>query len=424
MNKSLEQKNAGYLIKWLSVVFLLGSLIFLGMLNLHSRHMQVTLLNQKQQNVWNAFIASPGMMTMQIRGEYTLAEKPGKVKTEAVNLGDTSIRYVENEDANSGMISFKTLTRSYNLNGRIFTLITYISLKEFFHLTVKVFLTDLFIFLLLMLAIIFINKRISLWLWTPFYSTLRKTSEFNLEKNQSLQLPEETGIKEFDKLNAGLKSMIEKVSQAYSNQKNFVENASHEIQTPLAIIRSLLELLINEPGLTEKSAILLADLSEANERLSQLNKSLLLLVKIDNSQFPDQDRVNVSELVEKVLHYYQEYYTDFPALTASIQPEVYLFTNTALTEILFSNLIKNAVVHNHSEGYIHVNLDVSGFTIENSGPAIQGDPTLLFERFKKGNDGAPSTGLGLALVKQISQLYKMNLNYEYEKGTHKIKLVF
>ena len=424
MKRSLEQKNTGYLLRWLPVVFLLGSLLFLGMLTLHSHHMQDNLLRLKQQNVWNAFIASPDSMTMQIRGEYALAEKPDFVKTQPDDLRDTSFQYVENGDVNAGTINFKTLTRYYHLNGRIFTLTTYISLKEFFHLTVKVFATETLVFLLLILAIIIINKRSSLWLWRPFYFTLKKISEFNLEQNQSLQLPDQTGIKEFDQLNAGLKNLIEKAKQAYSNQKNFVENASHEIQTPLAIIRSQLELLINEPGLTEKSAALLTNMSEANERLSQLNKSLLLLVKIDNNQFPEQDKVNVSELVEKILHYYQEHYTNFPALAVSIQPDVYLTANIALIEILFSNLIKNAVVHNSIGGFINVHLEDSGFTIENSGPAIQCDPTLLFERFRKGNDGSPSTGLGLALVKQISQLYKMNPIYEYENGTHKIKLVF
>ncbi|MES1223791.1 MAG: HAMP domain-containing sensor histidine kinase [Bacteroidota bacterium] len=424
MSKSLEQKNTGYLLRWLPLVFLLGSLLFLVMLTLHARHMQDNLLKLKQQNVWNAFIAGKGSMTMQIPGEYELAEKPGIFETRSGYTGDTSFQYVEDGAPNAETINFKTLTRYYNLHGKIFTLTTYVSLKEFFHLTVKVFATEALVFLALMLAIVIINKKSSLWLWRPFYFTLQKTGEFNLEKNQSLQLPGQTGIKEFDQLNAGLNNLIEKVNRAYSNQKNFVENASHEIQTPLAIIRSQLELLINEPGLTEKSAALLSDISEANERLSQLNKSLLLLVKIDNNQFPEQDMVNVSELIEKILHYYQEHYTDFPALSASVSPGIYRAANAALIEILFSNLIKNAVVHNSPEGFIKVHLDSNGFTIENSGAAIDGDPMFLFERFKKGNDGSSSTGLGLALVKQISQLYMMRLAYEYENGKHRIILGF
>ena len=420
MSTSLEQKNTGYLLRWLPVVFLLGSLLFLGMLNLHSHHMQDNLLRLKQQNVWNAFISGPGSMTMQIRGEYTLTETAGIVKSLPDEPGDTSLQY----GANGAGMSFKTLTRYYNFNGKTFTLTTYVSLKEFFHLTVKVFATETFVFLLLMLAIVIINKRSSLWLWRPFYFTLEKISEFNLEQNQSLQLPNQTGINEFNQLNAELKNLIEKVNQAYNNQKNFVENASHEIQTPLAIIRSKLELLINEPGLTERSAALLSDMSEANERLSQLNKSLLLLAKIDNNQFPEQDKVNVSELVDRILNYYQEHYTAFPALTKSIQPGIYLTANTALIEILFSNLVKNSVVHNIPGGFISVWLDSDGFIIENAGPEIKADPALLFERFKKGNDGSPTTGLGLALVKQISQLYKIGLVYEYENGKHRIKLSF
>jgi len=420
MNTSLQQKTTGYLLKWLPLVFLLGSVLFLGMLILHSRHMQGDLLRLKQQNVWNSFISSPASMTMQIRGEYTLAESSAITKSSPDEFSDTSLDY----SPYTKTITFKTLTRHYNFNGRTFTLTTYVSLKEFFHLTVKVFATEAFVFLLLILAIVIINKKSSLRLWQPFHFTLQKASEFNLEQNQSLLLPEQTGITEFNQLNTELTNLIEKVNQAYSNQKNFVENASHEIQTPLAIIRSKLELLINEPFLTEKSAALITDISEANERLSQLNKSLLLLAKIDNNQFPEQDKVNVAELVDIILNYYQDHYADFPALNTFIQPGIYLTANRSLIEILFSNLVKNAVVHNVPGGFINIQLRESGFLIENAGLPVYGDPLLLLERFKKGNDGSPTTGLGLALVKQISQLYKIVLLYEYENGKHSVKLTF
>lgn len=420
MNKTLEQKNTRYLLIWLPVVLLLGSLLFFVMLNMHSHHTQERQLALKQQNVWNAFLSQPATMTMQIPGEYVILKNNLLSSQTSDEPRDTSLLL----SGNSESLNFKALTKAYNFNNENYQLTTFVSSKEFFHLTIKVFSTEALIFLLLLIAIVVINRKSSRLLWRPFHRTLKKAAEYDVVNNQSVQLEPQTGITEFNQLNDELTKMIAKVNSAYSNQKDFVENASHEIQTPLAIIRSKLDLLINEPGLTEKSAALLGDITEANDRLSQMNKSLLLLAKIDNNQYPNLEEVNISALVERILTTYQDHYDEFPSLITSIIPDVYITANPALTEILFSNLIKNAVIHNIPSGFIKVRLSNSQFTIENSGAAIVEDPELLFERFRKGNAESKTTGLGLALVKQIAQLYKMGLQYTYQNGIHNVKLTF
>ncbi|TWI78997.1 signal transduction histidine kinase [Lacibacter cauensis] len=420
MNKTLEQKSTRYLMIWLPVVLLLGSLLFFVMLNMHSHHTQEKQLALKQQNVWNAFIAQPAAMTMQIQGEYVIQKNyllPAQILDEP---RDTSLLI----EGSSEKLNFKALTKAYHFNNENYQLTTFVSSKEFFHLTIKVFATEAFVFLLLLISIVVINRRSSRLLWRPFHRTLKKTSGYDVVNNPVAQLEQQTGIAEFDQLNAELTSMIAKVNTAYNNQKNFVENASHEMQTPLAIIRSKLDLLINEPSLTEKSASLLGDITEANDRLSQMNKSLLLLAKIDNNQFPEQEKINISALVERILTTYQEHYDDFPSLSKSIVSGIYIMANPALTEILFSNLIKNAVVHNVSQGFIKVCLSDSTFSIENSGDAITEKPEMLFERFRKGNKESKTTGLGLSLVRQIAQLYKMGLQYNYKNGVHYVLIDF
>jgi len=420
MSKTLEQKNTRYLLIWLPVVLLLGSLLFFVMLSMHAHHTQQKLLELKQQNVWKAFSSDSMEMLLQIRGEYAIEENTPESKLPVEKLTDTSLLYSGNAEA----VNFKFLTRKYTHRGKEYLLTTYVSSNEFSHLTVKVFVTELLVFLLLLFAIVYINRKSSRLLWKPFYHTMKTTNEYDVVRNPSFHLSKETGITEFNELNNELSTLIHNVNLAYNNQKDFVENASHEIQTPLAIIRSKLDLLINEPGLTEKSATLLGDITEANDRLSQMNKSLLLLAKIDNNQFPEQEKICVSTLLNKILNTYQEHYDDFPTLTSSIESGVYMVANAALGEILFSNLIKNAVVHNVPGGFIKISLSKTGFTIENTGQMISEDPQLFFERFKKGTGDAKTTGLGLALVKQISQLYQMPLTYRYEKGIHTISLDF
>lgn len=420
MSSTLEQKSTRYLLVWLPIVLLIGSLMFYIMLQAHSHHMQEKQLGLKQENVWKAFTTQTAPVSLQIPAEYII-ETGTAIPQERLNTPrDTNLYFPQTKET----IHFKVLTKQYAWQGKTYQISTYVSSKEFSHLVVKVFATEAFVFLLLLLAIIVINRKSAQILWKPFYTTLHKTGDYDVIYNPSLQLPQETGIIEFNRLTQQLNDLIEKVNKAYNNQKQFVENASHEIQTPLAIIRSKLDLLINQPDLTDDIAALLGDITEANDRLSQMNKSLLLLAKIDNNQFPELEQVNVSVLVANILSNYREHYDNFPALTQSVAPDVYVMANPALIEILFSNLIKNAVVHNIPNGFINIHLDKKEFNLVNTGHAIDNKPERLLERFKKGNTASKTTGLGLALVKQIARLYNMELSYSYENEIHRIKVVF
>jgi len=317
------------------------------------------------------------------------------------------------------------MTGRFHLNGKDYQVTTYVSSTEINHLIIKVFLVEAFIFVLLFVAVIYINRKTSAALWMPFRETMKKLNEFDITKKQPFEVPAQTGITEFNELNAVADNLVTKAKQAYHNQKQFVENASHEIQTPLAIIRSKLELLINQPGMTEKTAGLLADITEANERLSQMNRNLLLLAKIENNQFPAKGPVDLSVLLNKIIDTYQLHYEErFPSISKYIQQNVSITANPSLIEILINNLVRNAIIHNIPSGFIRVELNSNAFKIWNSGPALEMAPEQLFERFRKGNDEVKSTGLGLALVKQICQLYDFKLDYHYAGETHEITVIF
>jgi len=248
---------------------------------------------------------------------------------------------------------------------------------------------------------------------------------YDIRQNKPLSLDTTTGTEEFDRLNHTLSSLIGNADQAYRNQKQFTENASHELQTPLAIIRSKVELLTEAPGLTEDSAQLLQEINDANERLSQMNKNLLLLARIENSQYPETGRVEVSGLLERLITFLEDYYTNEGIKTkATIEAGVDVTANPALIEILVNNLLLNAYIHNVPRGWVDVRLSGKGLVIKNSGPALEGDPKRLFDRFRKGRVDNRTTGLGLALVQQIAQLYSFDVRYAYEAGVHQLTLLF
>lgn len=420
MSKPLLQKNTRFLLLWLPIVLVAGSLLFYLMLEWHTQHMQEKQLQLKQSNVWAAFTAQPSSFPGSIQGEYDMKEvlPASPVRTEP---RDTMIY---NPPAKQ-KLPFEVLTGNYSWNGKSYQLSTYVSSKEIHHLIIKVFATEAVILVLLLLTIIVVNKRSSRSLWWPFFSTLQAIRNYDIVQNQNLSLSSSTGTTEFDELNQVMASLIHNVSQAYHQQKQFVENASHEMQTPLAVIRSKLELLINQPELTEKAASLLSDITEANDSLSQMNRTLLLLAKIENNQFPDVEEVNVSSILETLIATYRNHYEDnFPALTKNISSDSKVMANRSLMEVLLSNLVKNAVEHNQANGTILIELSGKQLLIKNTGAPPGINPEELFNRFRKGSYKSKTTGLGLALVKQICLLYHYSVNYTYQDGWHEVRVGF
>lgn len=278
----------------------------------------------------------------------------------------------------------------------------------------------LFIFLTGLL--IFVNYFISKSIWVPFHKTLKKLSNFDISRESSLGLAP-TQISEFKQLNETLESMAKKMRLDYINLKEFNENASHEIQTPLAIIKSKLELLIQSEGLTEEQMQMINSVHEAATRMSRLNQGLLLISKIDNNQFHHKEMMDLQKVMEKALVHFEEI-ADLkkirivPYFRAPFRVEM----NPALAEILVSNLISNAIRHNIEEGEIRITMDSGGFEIANTGHPLNMRPEELFSRFRKSERTTDSVGLGLAIVSKIVLLYKFDIRYEVKENIHLLRL--
>lgn len=420
MSRSLQEKNSRILLRWLPLVMLTGSVFLYFLMRSHILHMQEQQLHLKQDNIWRAFTRTPGGLPFHIRGEYDIFPEPAPPMPVGSRPRDTVLRF-----PGCAAESFNLLTSRLSDGDRSYLVTTYISSTEVTHLIIKIALADVLIFLFLLVAIVVINRKISRRLWAPFYRTMDSIRGYDVRQNETIGLSAITGVEEFDRLNQTLTSLIENVNQAYRNQKEFTENAAHELQTPLAIIRSKVELMMEGAALNEDMAQFLGEINEANERMSQLSRNLLLLTRIENRQFPGGETVDLSRLVEKQAVFFREYYNDEVEETGiDILPEVRLTANPSLLEILVNNLLRNAYTHNMANGYVHIYLSHEYLSVENSGPSVDGDPARLFERFKKGREDSRTTGLGLALVHQICQLYQFDLQYNYAGGIHQLRVVF
>jgi signal transduction histidine kinase len=223
-------------------------------------------------------------------------------------------------------------------------------------------------------------------------------------------------------MNESLLMATEKAEQDYLLLREFTENASHEIQTPLSIIRSKLEMIIQEEDLSQKQSELARSAFSAVKKLTRLNQSLLLLAKIENHQFDAAQVINLKTKIEEKLEQFSELWESQQIKAAWELEEVTVFINPELLDILLNNLLSNASNHNIPFGHIFIKLEQKQLVISNTGYAGALDQKRLFSRFYKQSLNSNHNGLGLSIVKQISRVSLININYLFANGLHSFVL--
>jgi len=275
----------------------------------------------------------------------------------------------------------------------------------------------------LFLSILFIANRLLLRrLWQPFYQTLNGIRAFNLSSREPLPA-QGTDIDEFRNLDEAIRQMTNTIIRDYEVLKNFADNASHEMQTPLAILNSKLDLLIQDTGLSMEHHRPIQSMYDAIGRLRQLNQSLLLLTKIENNQFGYTESIDLAPLIETKLEQLEDPVRDRRLAVHTELSSLQLPMNGYLADILLNNLLTNAIRHNQDGGKVEIRLRERKLRVSNSGAAPGFDPARIFDRFIKGAHSG-GTGLGLAIVRQICENYHFGLEYSYADEVHTVELTF
>ncbi|HEV3324882.1 MAG TPA: HAMP domain-containing sensor histidine kinase [Puia sp.] len=317
---------------------------------------------------------------------------------------------------------YRELVFSVSAGGRLFTVSVSKSEEETEDLLMLIMMITAGMILLL-LGILFLANRLLLRrIWQPFYQTLSGIREFNLSSRHPLA-PSETDIDEFKILDEATRQMTRQIMKDYEMLKSFTDNASHEMQTPLAILNSRLDLLIQDPVMGERHHRPIQAMYDAIGRLRQLNQSLLLLTKIENHQFGHTDTVEMAPLIEEKLAQLEDPLRDRHLVVRKDLDRLRLPINGYLADILLDNLLLNAIRHNQDGGELSVCLRESSLRVSNSGPALSFDPATIFDRFVKGTHSG-GTGLGLAIVRQICDNYQFSLTYSYADQLHSIDIRF
>lgn len=273
------------------------------------------------------------------------------------------------------------------------------------------------------IAVVVTMRLISKHLWQPFDQTLQQIESFRLESGKVSALPQ-SNIKEFTRLNVSLNKLMTNSITSYHAQKEFTENASHELQTPLSVFQSKLDILLQQPVLTEQQASIIQDLYSMTARLSRLNRSLLLLAKIENRQFEQKERIELDTFLDTIFPYLEDIAGNIDITQKKVGQPVTLWANRALLESMVNNLVVNAVRHNKPNGEIVITTGNNHLAISNTSDEPRLDDTHIFNRFYRPVQNQKGNGLGLAIVKAVCDYHGWLVTYDYTCGHHQFTINF
>lgn len=416
-NMKLLTKNSIYFLLITSVVFFIGGNIFYNQLQKIMDEEATEQLYQVKHTLVDYIKRSnnlPGSMANLNDIRFELVQN--KVSE---RLFDTVFVDDSGESYPMKMLYYPVKLSDYNYRGIIGK-----SMMESDDLIETISWSFVILMLVLIVVLLISNYVYSKLAWKPFLTILNEIKTYDVNRHKSLT-PLKATTTEFIQLADAVNKMTLKISSDFENMKAFTENASHELQTPLAIIQTKAEQLLQIPNLTAEQRKQVYDINQTANRLGKLNQTLLLFAKIENNQFQTTEKINLTNVVEDKLEQFEELIVMKEVkLTKNITKDVEINIHPVLAEILVSNLLSNAIKYVDENGKIVIELSKTELTISNTGKPIQVPSDKLFERFFKFKTNSESTGLGLALVKQIAILNEHKIIYNYKNEMHNFNYCF
>jgi signal transduction histidine kinase len=319
---------------------------------------------------------------------------------------------------------YRVLKTPVSVNEKPYTFSARINLVDNSELAISIMGVFTIIIIILLIGLFIITKKLSKTLWKPFYETLQHIEKFEIDKNSNSKL-KTNDIEEFNRLNHAINNLIEKNTSIYKSQREFIENAAHELQTPIAIFKGKLENILQRKDLNSEQFKVIDDLNNTTTRLVRLNKNLLVLSKIDSNTYIEIDKVNLKETIDNQLTFFREQALSKKInITTKLSNEVVVSSNHILAEMLISNLFLNTINHNISNGTINIELTKDRLTFSNTGTLVPLQTEKMFERFSKSNPTSQGNGLGLSIIKKIIDTNHWNINYYFIDRMHTFEIVF
>ncbi|WP_298247889.1 HAMP domain-containing sensor histidine kinase [uncultured Christiangramia sp.] len=352
-------------------------------------------------------------------GYYTLKTIESQNAHSFKDVYRDSLMYMENEKDYEPV---RLLESVFSHHGEFYKLKVITSMVEEDDLIEDLLYSLLWLYLGLIVSILFLNNIILKKVWNPFYKLLERLKLFNIEKDKNIDF-QSSEIEEFVLLNSQIQQLLQRSSVSYMGQKQFIENASHELQTPLAISINKLELLLEDNHLSETQVEYIAAVIQSLERLTRFNKSLLLLSKIENRQFIYEENIDINEILGQLITDFSDLATHRNMYFEILENQILRFKmNRELAIILLSNILKNAIIHGKEGSTIGIRYKRDCVEISNTSEENALHREKLFNRLYKISN-KESSGLGLAISKAVADLYDLDIEYSFDKQ-HNFQICF
>lgn len=316
---------------------------------------------------------------------------------------------------------FRELSTFKTVNGENYQITVRNMVVESEDFLIAIVITNSLIFVLAFIFLFYFNTKRNLELWSPFFKNLEQMKQFSIMSKESLELVD-SDVLEFSELKNEISILIGKVKTDYENLKQFTEDVSHEIQTPLAIIQAKIDNIINAHEINDKQFEQITSIQRDIQRLKQLNKRVTTLTKIDNNQYDNIENVSLTQLIEAKIESFKELTP--VVFTNRSEQELSVSMDPYLADVLLNNLLSNAIKYNTNGNPIIIVSSYNALVVSNFGQKELSKPDKLFKRFYRESHGNQSTGLGLAIVKKICDLYDYKISYTYTKNHHVFSIKF
>jgi signal transduction histidine kinase len=344
----------------------------------------------------------------------------GRTERVEETFGDT-LMYDSREDQ---FKTYRYIQFMTDMEEEVFQITIYKSTTPTDQLVERVTLMMTLMVILFLAGIFILNRFIFASLWKDFFEAIEKLKQFETTKEPVIL--GEQDIEEFEELRQVLEVMTRRLAKDYKELKEYTDHTTHELQTPLAVIKSKTELLIQSENLGASEMKCLQAINTSVNQLSRLNSTLTLITRIENRQFTEKEKIKLTELLDRHLELLEEHIG-----LRRIKVEKHyrdegmeLLMDQGLADLLIANLLKNAIVHNMEGGSIILETQPGRLLVRNDGPPLGFNQEELFTRFVRDTRRTGNFGLGLSLVKKVCDHYDFIIEYSFDNQQHTFLLTF
>ena len=384
--------------------FLVGSVVmYFSVLNIIQNDLEDRLLQEKREFISKAATNKVADMSSELVYSKRIQDNISTSFSDSVLI------------VNDKYVLFRKLQFSYLKDDQYYRVSILKSQSQSDILIMKIVIMNVGFAMFFFLIVFFVNRSSIKNALKVFYSTMHKLEGFQVNKAETLNL-DTAQIEEVKQLNTVFEKMSEQIRKDFEVQKEYTENVTHELQTPLSVISTKVDELMQADNLTKEQMEQLALLMETTNRLSKINKSLIFLTKIDNRFYTEKTNILLNDLINEKLDVFKEVIKE-----KSIQVEVksldptHVHMDKYLAETMVVNLLNNAIIHNQQDGKLQITLSKHSLVITNSGEHLSFSESDIFKRFSRSEQSKKSLGIGLSIVKRICDLYNFNINYQFCK---------